>query len=270
MPIATLVNSPHASVQRFAVRCLIEFNKQPNHRDRIFYALCLSNCGLAPLRAMVDGRDGVDKRLAELAQQLLVSLHLTQTLPDIVPVASAAVVASASPPTWLDGDIKGTAFDHDTVHTDGATFDRKAMEMYSDVKLVVNGRMFKCHKAVLALRSRFFAAMFRSGMRESSAPRVQLSTPDEKAFELFISFLYQLRLPTFATPQLAVDFLELCDEYDVVARARVTQQVEEWLVSCFYDDAKNMLVLTVVVFRSGITSKTTRSSPCLNCVNTTH
>jgi RCC1 and BTB domain-containing protein len=64
-------------------------------------------------------------------------------------------------------------------------------DQYSDVTFLVEGRPVKAHRAVLAKRCEHFAAMFRSGMRESS-PDAEIPVPNvsRPVFLLLLEYLY--------------------------------------------------------------------------------
>ena len=62
---------------------------------------------------------------------------------------------------------------------------------YSDVTFIVEGQPVYAHRAVLAKRSDHFAAMFRSGMRESEeGAEIPIPTISRLVFLLILEYLY--------------------------------------------------------------------------------
>ncbi|KAM4695338.1 kelch-like protein 30 [Discoglossus pictus] len=64
----------------------------------------------------------------------------------------------------------------------------------SDVTLVVQGREFPCHRAVLALCSQYFHAMFTGEFQESISAQVEIKDVDAELMETLIDFSYTGRL----------------------------------------------------------------------------
>lgn len=81
---------------------------------------------------------------------------------------------------------------------------------FSDTVLVVDGREFYAHKAILAARSPVFSAMFEHEMTESRKGRVEISDIDPDVFNEMLKFIY-----TGDTPQIqgmAEDLLAAADK----------------------------------------------------------
>jgi speckle-type POZ protein len=81
---------------------------------------------------------------------------------------------------------------------------------FSDTVLVVDGREFNAHKAILAARSPVFNAMFEHEMKESRKGRVEISDIDPDVFNEMLKFVY-----TGNTPQIqgmAEDLLAAADK----------------------------------------------------------
>lgn len=64
----------------------------------------------------------------------------------------------------------------------------------SDVTLVVQGREFPCHRAVLSLCSQYFHAMFTGSFQESISAQVEIKEVDADLLETLINFSYTGRL----------------------------------------------------------------------------
>ena len=62
--------------------------------------------------------------------------------------------------------------------------------LLSDFTITCEGEHFKCHKAILAARSKYFESMFRSDMAESSQSSIVLNDISAKAFALLLEFIY--------------------------------------------------------------------------------
>ena len=63
-----------------------------------------------------------------------------------------------------------------------------------DVVLEVQGKLFPAHRNVLAANSRFFHAMFTSGMKESSQNRWKLHTVSARSVELILDYFYTRKI----------------------------------------------------------------------------
>jgi len=60
----------------------------------------------------------------------------------------------------------------------------------TDVDFLVGEETFGAHRSLLSARSLFFAAMFKSGMKEAETGRVRIEDVDPVAFQHFLKFLY--------------------------------------------------------------------------------
>ena len=85
----------------------------------------------------------------------------------------------------------------------------------TDVVLRVKGKEFHAHRVILAASSRYFDAMFSSGMKESLQTEVQLTELflTERAFELLLHFIYTSFLPL--TEANVLDILEAADHLQI-------------------------------------------------------
>lgn len=61
---------------------------------------------------------------------------------------------------------------------------------HSDIKITVENRVFRCHKAVLFATSPYFDAMFSSGMRESVSGEIVFKEMEAETFELVMEYIY--------------------------------------------------------------------------------
>lgn len=59
-----------------------------------------------------------------------------------------------------------------------------------DVTLVVQGKRFAAHRAVLAAASHVFRLMFTNRMKESVSPEVELRSVEPEILELLLEYIY--------------------------------------------------------------------------------
>lgn len=89
-------------------------------------------------------------------------------------------------------------------------------QSHTDVILRVRGKDFQAHRVILAASSRYFDAMFSSGMKESLQMEVELTELylTEEALELLLNFIYTSFLPLTEANVLgileAADHLQIC------------------------------------------------------------
>jgi len=77
----------------------------------------------------------------------------------------------------------------------GSTYAQNMRELvdndqFSDVVFLLDGDRIHAHKAILAARCEHFAAMFRSGMRESIENEIRIENFSKEAFLLLLEYLY--------------------------------------------------------------------------------
>lgn len=87
-------------------------------------------------------------------------------------------------------------------------------QTFSDVTIAVGSREFLAHKAILAARSKVFAAMFTHDMLESKLDRVVIRDCEPAIFEELLRFIYtdSVRGDVDA---MALDLLKVADKYDL-------------------------------------------------------
>lgn len=124
-------------------------------------------------------------------------------------------------------------------------------KVLSDIKLVVDGRQFECHRAILASRSKVFEAMFRTPMAEAESDTVTIEgiTPD--TLQLMLQFIYTDTIETAdAEPRLIGDLLKAAKKYDI---ARLFSLCEKRaLTAISVDSAIDWLMLATMVDANAI------------------
>jgi len=86
-------------------------------------------------------------------------------------------------------------------------------DAFSDVTIQVGEENFPAHKIILAERSRFFARMFASSMRENNEGLVRIPGDDEALFREVLRFIYQGTVENL--DENATDLYILSDKYDI-------------------------------------------------------
>merc|ERR1712098_419546 len=65
-----------------------------------------------------------------------------------------------------------------------------ATKEYADITITCGGKIFKCHKSILASRSPVFAAMFKSNMKEMRTGRVEIKNLTPQVLECLLEYVY--------------------------------------------------------------------------------
>ena len=91
-------------------------------------------------------------------------------------------------------------------------------EVLTDVTLHVNGSKFPTHKCILSAWSPVFAAMFTSGMRETSSADITLMDMKHPAvFGLVLRFLYGAEFSSIVSVGNAMEIAAIANRFDVEA-----------------------------------------------------
>lgn len=121
---------------------------------------------------------------------------------------------------------------------------------FSDITLLVQDKEIRAHRVILSSRSRFFRAMFASGMIESAKREVNIREGQFDAFYGLILYLYTdcfyRGAPNSKTAQLALDILPLAELYDL---PRLVQLCEMTLIDSNIISVDNVLELYEVCCR---------------------
>lgn len=109
----------------------------------------------------------------------------------------------------------------------------------TDVVLVVGTKEFRAHKAILAARSKVFAAMFEHDMKEKLLNKVVISDVTETVLREILRFIYTGRVQNL--PNMADSLLAAADKYDL---GRLKVMCEEALCgSLTVENAASTLIL---------------------------
>jgi speckle-type POZ protein len=112
-------------------------------------------------------------------------------------------------------------------------------QKFSDVLLVVNGREYYAHKAILAARSPVFAAMFEHEMEEKKQNRVEITDMDHEVLREMLRFIYTGKATNLE--KMHDELLAAADKYDL---ERLKVMCEESLCSNLsVDTAADVLIL---------------------------
>ncbi|EFX63376.1 hypothetical protein DAPPUDRAFT_307572 [Daphnia pulex] len=85
--------------------------------------------------------------------------------------------------------------------------------LFSDFTFNVRGREFQAHKAILATRSRVFAAMFQHPTKEKLSSLVVIEDTEPDVFYELLRFIYTERVPLDKMNKLATGLLVAADKY---------------------------------------------------------
>jgi len=85
---------------------------------------------------------------------------------------------------------------------------------FSDVVLRVEGEEIQAHRALLAIQSPVFKAMFEAGMREASDGVVDIVDTNPEIFKLFLEYCYTSVLPVMSDKDVG-QLVILADKYQV-------------------------------------------------------
>jgi hypothetical protein len=196
VPFSALLSSPHPVVSRWGLRVLCEFATQAASIPRIFRALAVS--------ASVD-------RVRQLRR-----------LPETVDFANALLRALGVASEPMQPELVAPP-----IGCGAPALDRNTLP-FSDIDLVVvvgeqEVESVRAHRAILAGRSTFFAALFSSGMRDADDASVRVVDVDPEAFVAAIDFAYTGRLPVQLNAQLAVELIAIFMRFGIVHVAAIQE-----------------------------------------------
>lgn len=93
---------------------------------------------------------------------------------------------------------------------------------FSDITINVGFKPFKAHRAILATRSEYFEAMFKSGLKESFSSVVEIKDVEPRIFEAMLLFIYTNRVVE-DIKTIAKDLLLASDKYLLKGLAEICE-----------------------------------------------
>uniref|UniRef100_A0AC34FNM1 BTB domain-containing protein n=1 Tax=Panagrolaimus sp. ES5 TaxID=591445 RepID=A0AC34FNM1_9BILA len=97
-----------------------------------------------------------------------------------------------------------------------------------DFTIIADGKEFKAHKNVLAVRSPVFARMFQSDLKEAQENKVEIKDFSLDVVEAAIKLCYHQSLVSYATLEDKIKLLQFFDKYDI---APLKDDLENNLIS---------------------------------------
>jgi len=97
-------------------------------------------------------------------------------------------------------------------------------QVYTDFRVVCNGKSFACHKAFFTVRSSVFKAMMENNMKEAEEGNVELKNCTETVAESFVKFFYTGQVDEEIMRENASSFLNLGEKYDLAGLKAISEQ----------------------------------------------
>jgi len=97
-------------------------------------------------------------------------------------------------------------------------------QIYTDFRVICNGKSFSCHKAFLTVQSSVFKAMMENNMTEAKEGNVELKNCTETVAESFVKFFYTGQVDEEILRENAASFLDLGEMYDLAGLKAVSEQ----------------------------------------------
>lgn len=102
--------------------------------------------------------------------------------------SEASCISEAAPPII---PTTNKAIESSNVSVTIEQLSRPSMNALCDVDLVVEGEVFKCHKMILVVQSRYFEAMLTNGMRETPQRVIELKDVEKYIWKNAMKFMYE-------------------------------------------------------------------------------
>lgn len=103
-------------------------------------------------------------------------------------------------------------------------------ESFSDIRFVVQGKTYKCHKIILSSVSKFFHLLLLTNCAETSSGFINLEDVQSEIFDILYEFIYSAGDETVLTHVSIPLLLELL----VCA--------DKWLIPCLTDSCTSALI----------------------------
>lgn len=119
-------------------------------------------------------------------------------------------------------DTKSVSDTNDRIKLMESVTENQALEDYgnllksgklSDVILSVNGKDLFAHKAILASRAGYFAAMFEHETKEKKENKVDITDVDAEVLTEMLTFIYTGKVPSM--DKYAIELLAVADKYQL-------------------------------------------------------
>jgi speckle-type POZ protein len=81
----------------------------------------------------------------------------------------------------------------------------------TDMELVCDTQVFKCHQLILSIRSQVFRAMFQNPMAEATTKKVEIKDLSPEIVEAMLLYIYTGDVPNL--DELAVELLAAAEKY---------------------------------------------------------
>ncbi|XP_065209104.1 speckle-type POZ protein-like isoform X1 [Planococcus citri] len=121
-------------------------------------------------------------------------------------------------------------------------------DCFKDLTISVKEKNYLVHKAILAIRSSVFDAMFRNDMQESSKNRIVINDLEEEIFEEMLHYIYTGK--TKNLDELAFELLPVANKYDLKELRIMCENV--LLKKLSADNAVKILILADVHHAEGL------------------
>lgn len=125
---------------------------------------------------------------------------------------------------------------------------------YSDVILSVNDKQLLAHKAILASRAGYFAAMFEHETKEKKENKIDIPDVDAEVLREMLHFIYTGKVPSME--KYAIELLAVADKYQLDSLKVICEEsLCSKLVPENFDLIQNFLLLADLYNASKLKTK---------------
>lgn len=96
--------------------------------------------------------------------------------------------------------------------------------LHSDVLFDVDGKEFKAHRGILALRCEYFKKMFESGFVEATSDKIPINDVEAQVFEVILKFIYTNKVPVDHTGDMTQEILLAAKKFELEYLAQFAGQ----------------------------------------------
>lgn len=119
-------------------------------------------------------------------------------------------------------------------------------KQFSDVKIIIDEKEFLAHKAILAVRSSVFRAMFQNEMIESKQNQVTITDMKPEIFAELLRFIYTDCVQ--GLDKIALELLQAADKYDL---EQLKIMCEKALCANISEQTAIQMLITADLYRAG-------------------